>query len=105
MKKLTQTEFINKAKEKFPSYDFSKAIYVNNKTKVIVICPKHGEFSIRPDCLLTGTGCPYCGGTKKNTTETFIEKAKYVHNMNKKRRNNFILLLKNYQNTQDNLHL
>lgn len=80
MRKLTQTEFINKAKEKFPSYDFSKAIYVNNKTKVIVICPKHGEFSIRPDCLLTGTGCPYCGGTKKNTTETFIEKAKYVHN-------------------------
>lgn len=80
MKKLSQNEFIQKVKEKFPNYDFSKSIYVNNKTKLLVICSKHGEFSIRPDCLLTGTGCPYCGGTKKNNTETFIEKANYVHN-------------------------
>ena len=25
-------------------YDYSKVEYVNNKTKVCIICPKHGEF-------------------------------------------------------------
>lgn len=25
-------------------YDYSKVDYVNSKTKVCIICPKHGEF-------------------------------------------------------------
>lgn len=80
MRKLTQEEFIEKAKNKFPNYDFSKVLYVNGKTKILVICPIHGEFSVRADCLLNGSGCPYCGGTKKSNNEEFIAKANYVHN-------------------------
>lgn len=80
MKKITQNEFIHRAKKIFPNYDFNSSYYVNNKTKLNVVCPEHGKFEIRPDCLLNGTGCPSCGGTKKSTTIDFIKKAKYVHN-------------------------
>lgn len=39
-------EFIKKFNDKFPDkhYDFSKATYTNNKTKILVVCPEHGEF-------------------------------------------------------------
>ena len=80
MKTLTQEEFIEKAKEKHPQYDYSKALYINNKAKLIITCPIHGDFEIRPDCLLKGTGCPQCGGTHKMTNEEFIRKANIVHN-------------------------
>lgn len=59
---------------------FDKSEYVNSHTKMIVTCPIHGDFEIRSSDLLTGTGCPKCGGTKKYNTEEFIEKANYVHN-------------------------
>jgi len=80
MKKLTQEEFIEKAKKIFPQYLYDKVKYINNKTDIIVTCPEHGDFNIRPDCLLNGTGCDICGGTKKMTTEDFVRKANYVHN-------------------------
>ena len=42
-------------------YDYSEAKYKNNKTKVKLICPKHGEFYVRPDKLMSRhDGCPYC---------------------------------------------
>ena len=42
-------------------YNYSEAVYVNNKTKVKLICPKHGEFYVRPDKLMSRhDGCPYC---------------------------------------------
>lgn len=41
-------------------YDYSKVEYKNNKTKVCIICPKHGEFWQRPDNHIHGQGCPYC---------------------------------------------
>jgi hypothetical protein len=41
-------------------YNYSKVVYVNAKTNIIVICEKHGEFSINPDNHLKGTGCRKC---------------------------------------------
>lgn len=35
--------------------------YINNKTPIIVRCEKHGEFSMPPQDLLNGHGCPVCG--------------------------------------------
>jgi very-short-patch-repair endonuclease len=80
-KKLTREEFIDKYKQRFPNstYDFSKFEYENSHKQSIVICPKHGEFLMNTCCLLSGTGCPKCGGTKKMTTEEFIEQANLVH--------------------------
>jgi hypothetical protein len=83
--KSNKTEFIEKAKKVHgDKYDYSKVEYVNNSTKVCIICPKHGEFWQTPASHLNGNGCFKCsyiyrGEKKKLTTEEFIEKAKKVH--------------------------
>ncbi len=61
-------------------YDYSKVEYKGNKTKVIIICPIHGEFEQTPDGHLSGRGCKYCGGTAKMDTKSFITKANIIHN-------------------------
>ena len=61
-------------------YDLSKVEYVNNKTKVCIVCKKHGEFLARPDNLLKGHGCPRCSNNMKYNKDTFIETAKLKHN-------------------------
>ena len=81
MKKLTTEEFKKRYYEKYgDKYNLEKVDYYNNKTEIIVTCPIHGDFKIRPNDLMMGQGCPYCGGTKKLNTEAFIKKASYVHN-------------------------
>ena len=60
-------------------YDYSKVQYINSSTKVAIVCPIHGSFLQSPEKHLRGQGCPECGGTKKNTVKTFIEKARRVH--------------------------
>lgn len=42
-------------------YIYDKVEYVNNKTKVCITCPKHGEFYEIPDNHLKGHGCRKCG--------------------------------------------
>ena len=83
--RLSKTEFINKSKEVHGNiYDYSKAEYVDNKTKVCIICPEHGEFWQVPFSHLKGAGCPKCAfeNTSKNktlTTDNFILKSKAIH--------------------------
>ncbi len=63
-------------------YDYSKTVYVNWQTKVVIICPIHGEFSQSPSSHLHGNGCPKCGKERTSlrlTNESFIKKAKEVH--------------------------
>lgn len=61
MKKLTREEFIEKARAIHgDKYDYSKVEYVNNSTKVCIICPVHGEFWQTPSKHIFGKGCPYC---------------------------------------------
>ena len=86
MRKLTTEEFIEKARELHGNkYDYSKVNYVNNHTKVCIICPEHGEFWQVPSSHLQGVGCPKCGLNKiwesrgRITTDEFIEKAIEVH--------------------------
>ena len=79
-KKHTSELFIEKAIEIHgDSYDYSLVEYVHSKTKVKIVCHKHGWFLQKPNSHLKGKGCPDCGGNKKHTTESFIEKAKAVH--------------------------
>lgn len=86
--KLTLSEFIEKSKKIHGSkYDYSKVEYVNNSTKVCIICPKHGEFWQRPDKHLVGRGCPKCKAEKirekrLSSTSEFIDKAKKLHGDN-----------------------
>ncbi|NJO59674.1 MAG: hypothetical protein HC836_15625 [Richelia sp. RM2_1_2] len=66
-------------------YDYSHINqYDGAKTKINIVCFKHGTFSQTPQKHLLGQGCPLCGKEemgKKNslTTNEFIEKAKKIH--------------------------
>jgi hypothetical protein len=55
-------EFISKASKLHQDlYDYKDVVYVNNKTKVTIICKKCKEhFEQRPDSHLIGKGCPKC---------------------------------------------
>lgn len=61
----TRESFINKSIGVHGDrYDYSKVVYVNNKTYVTIICPIHGEFLQRPDNHLQGDTCSFCKMTK-----------------------------------------
>ncbi len=78
VKKLTNETFIKKAKEIYGNkYDYSKTIYINTKTEIIITCPIHGDFSQTPNSHLRGSGCKYCSN-HNNTTEDFIKKADLI---------------------------
>jgi len=77
--------FIEKANKKhFNKYDYTRVIYKNANTKVIIICNEHGEFKQRPGCHVYGQQCPKCSLVKchnnlKKTTKEFIEKSIEKH--------------------------
>lgn len=65
-------------------YDYSKSIYKNNRTKLIISCPIHGDFLQRPFTHMQGSGCRKCsdinrGKKAKMSHEDFIIKAKEIH--------------------------
>lgn len=62
--KFSNEEYIEKAKKVFPEYDYSNVHYVNQDSKVSVVCPKHGEFDVRAGNLLARHGCPVCNAPK-----------------------------------------
>lgn len=84
-KRLTTEEFIRKAREIHgDKYDYSKVEYINNSTKVCIICPEHGEFLQTPHNHLIGHDCPKCKNKKisnseTKTTEKFISEAREIH--------------------------
>jgi hypothetical protein len=73
--------FIEKAKSIHgDKYDYSKVSYVDSITDVIIVCPTHGDFKQRPtNHINVKNGCDKCRLTIKDTTETFIIKAKKIY--------------------------
>jgi len=59
-------------------YDYNKVEYINNRKKVVIICPIHGEFLQAPRHHLRGSGCPQCAGNISNLVN-FIKNARKVH--------------------------
>ena len=56
-------EYIRRARVKHgDKYNYDKTAFTLNKNKVIITCPKHGEFLQRADSHLEGRGCGECGG-------------------------------------------
>lgn len=71
-------DFINKSKAIWGDnvFDYSKTRYVNNRTKIVLICKKHNiEFKQVPSSHLKHiNGCPYCcNKTGIYSKETFID--------------------------------
>lgn len=60
-------------------YDYSKVIYSNSKTKVIIICPLHGEFMQEPRNHVAKRGCARCSPYSEGSTERFLKKSKESH--------------------------
>ncbi len=79
-KKKTNEDFVKTARLIHGSvYDYSKVNYINNRTKVIIICNEHSEFEQQAGSHLRGVGCPECFGKKKRTIEIFVNASKIVH--------------------------
>ncbi len=81
------SSFINQSNEVHNNlYDYSKVNYVNDGTKVDIICPKHGIFSQTPNKHLSGQGCPFCRTSRTKSTnikkysQLFPIKSNKIHN-------------------------
>ena len=62
-------------------YDYSKVIYENNKTKVEIICHKHGPFFMKPNAHINQKqGCIKCGNKSIFNKEDFIKESNKIHN-------------------------
>jgi hypothetical protein len=62
--------FIEKSKSiNNDKYDYSEVEYKNMKTPVIIKCPIHGPFEMRPEKHLLGQGCPKCRGERGKQTK------------------------------------
>ena len=66
-------------------YDYTKTEYSLHKNKVIITCPKHGDFRQVANSHLMGVGCKKCGDENRNrvfkpkyTTEEFIRVAQQI---------------------------
>ena len=67
-------------KEKFGDYyDLSKIKYINANTKVILVCPKHSDFTIKPTDIYKFKGCKKC--IKEEKLEK--NKIKFINTCNK----------------------
>lgn len=88
--KMTTDDFIEKAQKVHqdekgqPIYKYDKVDYQNNKKKVTITCPIHGDFEQRAGHHLAGKGCKDCGDISRfqkrtKPQEVFIAQAKEKH--------------------------
>lgn len=62
---MTTEDFISKARKIHKDrFDYSKTQYFHYKKKLIITCPKHGDFWQLPVDHLHGAGCPKCAMSK-----------------------------------------
>lgn len=82
-KRLTTSEFVERAKLVHEiNYDYTRVNYLNNHTKVEIVCPKHGTFLANPIHFLKGADCPKCAHAlqaEKHKIKDFAERANLVH--------------------------
>ena len=79
-KKLTFESFVMKANVKHNNeYCYNKVVYTNNKNKVIITCPIHGDFQQTPKAHTTlKQGCPSCYYEKVKNNAPSWTKEKWV---------------------------
>jgi len=94
-RQLSAKQFEQKAKKVHGNkYDYSLVDYKNAKTKVKIVCPKHGVFEQTPNNHLRGRSCPICSNRDKKDTKWFINKAKEIHS------DKYDYSLSNYKNAK-----
>ncbi len=81
----TLETFIKKANKIHKNYyNYSKVNYIDSGTKIIIICPKHGEFYQTPNNHISGRKCAKCsdlnqGIKKRLSKKEFMKKAREIH--------------------------
>lgn len=81
---MNKNDFLTRAKLFHrDKYDYFLMEYINVKTKIKIICPKHGLFFQTPDAHFR-SGCKKCGTEsahlkQRSNTLDFVEKAKKIH--------------------------
>ena len=78
---LTQEQFLKKAQQVHgTAYDYSCVSYRNCRTKVVIICSRHGPFEQLPNQHLNKRrGCTKCATTCRKDTAWFVEKSRQSH--------------------------
>ena len=82
---MTTEVFVERLQKLYGNaYDYSDIVYVKSNIKTDIICKKHGKFSVRPNDILRGHGCPKCANEARKeklacTKESFLLKAREVH--------------------------
>lgn len=101
----TNESFILKAiKTHGNLYDYSLVKYLHGKSKVEILCKKHGLFKQTPMTHLQGRGCAVCGiesrtEKRKQTKEDFVRKS------NKKHLNRYDYSLVEYKNSHTKIKI
>lgn len=58
---MSQETFIARARNVHgDKYDYSKTVYQDMRSKILIVCPRHGEFWQRAQSHILGNGCPEC---------------------------------------------
>lgn len=79
-KRLTQNEFLSKAKEIHGNkYNYHISKYKTANEKIEIKCKKHGIFLQKAIVHLQGYGCPACSGNKPLDKNEFIKRAQNIH--------------------------
>lgn len=83
---MTKNEiFIEKSKIiHLDTYDYNNINYIDNSTKVEIICKEHGSFLQTPNSHMNGSGCPKCGrirmkNSKIDNSNKWLEDFTRVH--------------------------
>jgi very-short-patch-repair endonuclease len=99
------TEFIEKSIKKHgDKYDYSKVNYINNNTKVLIICKEHCEYEQTPQSHLFGHGCKDCGiETMKTKQKTNFDD--FIINANIKHKNKYEYSQMNYINAREKIKI
>ena len=86
----TKKDFIIKSKLIHgDKYDYSKVSYINSKTNVELVCPKHGSWFQLPYNHLMGKGCFSCVELFNSKGEKEVKKYLNKHNIIFKRQKTF----------------
>jgi hypothetical protein len=75
--KKTTTQFIEESIKIHGEfrYLYDKVIYNNDRERVIITCPIHGDFNQRPNQHIRGVGCPSCNESKgEKEISKFLDK-------------------------------
>ena len=80
-KKTSENFIMDSIKVHGDKYDYSKVDYHDNKTKVNLVCKKHGDFYTSPNNHVSkGSGCPDCKiDTLSKSSEDFVKDSIRIH--------------------------